>query len=84
MFVDAFARPNEKSELCIGAAGRGQATIGHSILLIQIFPSDLCQRHNVLPVAYLNMSLPRIEGTATLMTLPQLKEMFFAVRLVAY
>jgi hypothetical protein len=25
------------------------------------------------------MSLPRIEGTATLMTLSQLKEMFFAV-----
>jgi hypothetical protein len=27
------------------------------------------------------MSLPRIEGTATLMTLSQLKEMFFAVRI---
>jgi hypothetical protein len=23
LFVDAFARPNEKSELCIGTAGRG-------------------------------------------------------------
>jgi hypothetical protein len=23
LFVDAFARPNEKSQLCIGAAGRG-------------------------------------------------------------
>jgi hypothetical protein len=40
---------------------------------------DLCQRHGVLPIAYLNMSLPHIEGTATLMTLSQLKEMFFAV-----
>jgi hypothetical protein len=45
------------------------------------FSKDLCQRHNVLPIAYLNMSLPRIEGTATLMTLSQLKEMFFAVRI---
>ncbi len=23
LFIDAFARPNEKSELCIGIAGRG-------------------------------------------------------------
>ncbi|CAF0844284.1 unnamed protein product [Rotaria sordida] len=61
LLIDAFARPNEKSELCIGTAGR-----------------DLCQRHNILPIAYLNMSLPRIEGTATLMALSQLKEMFFA------
>jgi len=42
---------------------------------------DRCQRHNILPVAYLNMSLPRIDGTTTLMTLGQLKEMFFAVRI---
>ncbi|CAF0961394.1 unnamed protein product [Adineta steineri] len=61
LFIDAFARPYEKSEICIGTAGR-----------------DRCQRHNILPIAYLNMSLPRIEGTATLMTLSQLKEMFFA------
>ena len=40
---------------------------------------DRCQRHSVLPIAYLNMNLPRIDGTATLMTLAQLKEMFFAV-----
>ncbi len=45
------------------------------------FSKDLCQRHDVLPVAYLNMSLPHIEGAATLMTLSQLKEMFFAVRI---
>ncbi|CAF2699093.1 unnamed protein product [Rotaria sp. Silwood2] len=61
LLIDAFARPNEKSELCIGTAGR-----------------DLCQRHNILPIAYLNMSLPRIEGTATLMTLSQLTALFFA------
>ncbi len=45
------------------------------------FSKDLCQRHNVLPIAYLNMSLLRIDGTPTLMTLSQLKEMFFAVRI---
>ncbi|CAM4869917.1 unnamed protein product [Rotaria socialis] len=60
LLIDAFARPNQKSEICAGLAGR-----------------DLCQRHNILPVAYLNMSLPRIAGTATLMNLSQLKEMFF-------
>lgn len=49
------------------------------ILIFIVFSKDRCQRHNVLPIAYLNMSLPRIEGTATLMTLSQLKEMFFAV-----
>ncbi|CAF4332613.1 unnamed protein product [Rotaria sp. Silwood2] len=64
LLIDAFARPNEKSELCIGTAGR-----------------DLCQRHNILPIAYLNMSLPRIEGTATLMTLSQLTALFFAARI---
>ncbi|CAF0730096.1 unnamed protein product [Adineta ricciae] len=61
LFVDAFARPNQKSELCLATTGR-----------------DRCQRHNVLPIAYLNMNLPRIDGTATLMTLAQLKEMFFS------
>ncbi|UJR33316.1 hypothetical protein I4U23_020766 [Adineta vaga] len=61
VFIDAFARPNQKSELFLGTAGR-----------------DRCQRHSIFPIAYLNMSLPRIEGTATLMTLAQLKEMFFA------
>ena len=49
-------------------------------ILLFVF-EDYCQRLNVLPIAYLNMNIPRIEGTATLMTLAQLKEMFFAVRI---
>ncbi len=56
--------------------------MNYEIFLLNIhFFKDLCQRHNVLPIAYLNMSLPHIEGAATLMTLSQLKEMFFAVRI---
>ncbi|CAF0834031.1 unnamed protein product [Didymodactylos carnosus] len=39
---------------------------------------DLCQRLNILPIAYLNLSLHHIDGAVTLLTTEQLKELFFS------